>query len=312
MPERKEPHYLLIFVILSLLLHCALVFSLRDWQPALKAMQALREKEKKEIPVQIIELPPQKEPEAVEPPPKPSFLADRNLKTEAESRSKESPVSSPAPTPKPAPQPRPQKAAPKVPVHKPEVPAAETATRLPDQPQETLAQKPKPAPTPKTEPRRETEKPLPEIKKLFPSFEELTRFNEEQSLEKSQPDGRQQPRLPNRLKETRELSLNTLDYKFHSYYLALKRKIELVWEYPFAARQAGVQGHLLIRFVINKNGSLAEVTVLRSSGVDLLDSEAVRAVRNAAPFPPLPARMESETLTITATFEYLLSYRSVY
>ena len=67
-----------------------------------------------------------------------------------------------------------------------------------------------------------------------------------------------------------------------------------------------------MRFVINQDGSLAEVTVLRSSGVALLDQEAVRAIQNASPFPPLPDRMNTDRLSVTATFEYLLSYRSVH
>ena len=92
----------------------------------------------------------------------------------------------------------------------------------------------------------------------------------------------------------------------------MKRKIELVWEYPYLARESGMQGRLLLRFIINRDGSLAEAKILRSSGYPLLDKEALRAVHDASPFPPLPARMEVDRLVITATFEYLLNYKVIH
>ncbi len=332
MPEKKEPPFLILFLLLSLLLHLSLAYYYRDWQPSAKALEELLRKKKDDIPVQIIELPPKKKKsETPKPPPKkPSFLSDRNRQSKAETRTEKISPKAVKAAPKPSqtkPKPVPKKAA----LKKPEVkPRPKAKTKPPTKPQsrpakdETAIVKPrsqskaleKVSPPVKKEIVKElvkeaAKKPLPDIKKLFPSFEELTKITEEY---RSRPtsSGEHRPRLPNKLKRGTEISLNTLDYKFHSYYLALKRKIELVWEYPYKARQTGVQGRLLMRFIINQDGSLAEVTILRSSGVALLDHEAVRAIRNASPFPPLPKRMNTERLSITATFEYLLSYRSVH
>ena len=336
MPEKKEPPFLLLFFLLSLLLHLSLAYHYRDWQPSATALEELLREKKDEIPVQIIELPPKKKkPETPKPPPKkPSFLSDRNRQSKAETRTEKISPKAVKVVPKPSklkPKPVPKKPAP----HKPEAkPRPKAKTKPLAKPQsrpakdETAVVKPHPqnkasekvSPPVKKEivkelvkePVREPAKePLPDIKKLFPSFEELTKITEEHQRQ-STSSSKQRPRLPNKLKRGTEISLNTLDYKFHSYYLALKRKIELVWEYPYKARQTGVQGRLLMRFVISKDGSLAEVTILRSSGVALLDQEAVRAIRNASPFPPLPERMNTKRLSVTATFEYLLTYRSVH
>jgi len=316
--EKKEFPFLLIFILLSLLLHLGLAYHYRAWEPAAKLLEELRRKKKDEIPVQIIELPPkEKVKEKPKPPPKkPSFLADRNRQTKTETKTEEKPDAvkmQPAPRkpvpPKPAPKPRPKvKPAPRPkPEKRPQTKPEKTVKTRPQvkSPDKILAAE-------KGKVKKEAEKKTQsDIKKLFPSFDELTRITKEQS-QRPAPSGRRNPHLPNKLKRGTEISLNTLDYKFHSYYLALKRKIELVWEYPYQARRTGVQGRLLLRFVINIDGSLAEVKILRSSGSALLDSEAVRAIRNASPFPPLPERMNSERLAVTATFEYLLSYRSVH
>ena len=344
MPEKKEPPFLLLFFILSLVLHLSLAYYGRDWQPSAIALEEMLRKKKAEIPIQIIELPPKKKNlETPKPPPKkPRFLSDRNQQSKAETRTEKSSPKTvkvvpkpskpkPAPKPTPKPKPLPKKPAPPKPKAKP-LPKAKTkpptkpesrppkdeTTLIQPRPQSKASEKVSP-PVKKEivkelvkEPVREPVKePLPDIKKLFPSFEELTKITEEHRRRSTSSD-EQRPRLPNKLKRGTEISLNTLDYKFHSYYLALKRKIELVWEYPYKARQTGVQGRLLMRFVISKDGSLAEVTILRSSGVALLDHEAVRAIRNASPFPPLPERMNTKRLAVTATFEYLLTYRSVH
>jgi protein TonB len=326
LPEKKDPPYILLFLLLSLLFHILLAWHFRYWQPAAKALEELRKKQKKEIPVQIIDLPPQPKKKTPQPPPKkPRFLADRNQRTKQETRAKESappavriPPKPPAPKPRPAPKAKP-KPAPKPP--EPKKIVKSEAKSKPLQSQSGLpVTKPvkkakKPAPKPKLtkkplQPQKEkpTKKARPDIKKLFPSFNELTKFDRERR--RQAPPGPNRPHLPGKLKRDTEISLNTLDYKFHSYYLALKRKIELVWEYPYQARRTGLQGRLLIRFVINQDGSLADVRILRSSGSGLLDGEAVRAIRNASPFPPLPKRMNTEPLPVTAPFEYLLSYRS--
>lgn len=55
--------------------------------------------------------------------------------------------------------------------------------------------------------------------------------------------------------------------------------------YPPAAADAGVQGKVLVRFIVNKDGSVSDVTVLK--GVDRdLDKEAVRAVRSMPKWQP--------------------------
>ncbi|MEA3333828.1 MAG: energy transducer TonB [Pseudomonadota bacterium] len=326
MPEKKEPPYLIIFLLLSLLLHLGLAYRYRAWEPAGKALEELRKKRNKDIPVQIIELPPKKKkPETPKPPPKkPSFLADRNQQTKTETRTEKSapktkivtkpvkpqpkPKPKPAAPPKPKADPRPQeKSKPQTkPQAKPKNPPVKDNSSL------TKAQPPSKKPEKLSPPEKKgPKKRQPDIKKLFPSADELLKYTEERQRRPA-PSGKQQLRLPNKLKRGTEISLNTLDYKFHSYYLALKRKIELVWEYPYKARQTGAQGRLQMRFVINQDGSLAEIKILHSSGVAILDHEAVRAIQNASPFPPLPERMHTERLAVTATFEYLLSYRSVH
>lgn len=100
------------------------------------------------------------------------------------------------------------------------------------------------------------------------------------------------------------ISLNTDDLKYFSYTLKLKNKIEYIWRYPQAAAERGMQGDLLLTFTIQRNGYVSEVRVVSTSGYEVLDLEAVRAIKEASPFAPLPDSWNEDHITITGHFIY--------
>ncbi len=57
----------------------------------------------------------------------------------------------------------------------------------------------------------------------------------------------------------------------------------------------------VVHFVINKDGSLAESRLVTSSGYNSFDLAALRAIRAASPFPPLPASFRHATLGVNLT-----------
>ncbi|WP_081639317.1 energy transducer TonB [Hippea alviniae] len=114
------------------------------------------------------------------------------------------------------------------------------------------------------------------------------------------------------VKREATVSIGTQSIKYASYMQHIKHKIQNVWIYPQEAIQTGQQGRLLILFSIGKDGSLVKLKLLRSSGYPLLDKAALQAVKDAAPFPPLPKRFGVDVLNIYATFEYTLGYYFIY
>ncbi len=98
--------------------------------------------------------------------------------------------------------------------------------------------------------------------------------------------------------------LNAPEIQYISYFASIKRKIELVWQYPYDAQVAGIQGDLVVNFVIGRDGRLERVTVVDGSGHKVLDDEAQRAIRAAAPFDPIPADYKIPNLEIRGHFVY--------
>jgi len=103
------------------------------------------------------------------------------------------------------------------------------------------------------------------------------------------------------------VTLDTDEFKFISYNRWLKIKVESVLKYPELAALSGLQGTLYIQFDIMKDGSLGNLELLRSSGYKILDDEALRAIRNAAPFQALPDEWHMDRYPIRAAVLFYLS-----
>jgi protein TonB len=87
------------------------------------------------------------------------------------------------------------------------------------------------------------------------------------------------------------------------YYLSLVfGKIRDVWENPV---QSSSTLMTTIYFRILRDGSIVEVKVEKTSGIDLFDQSALRAIVSGTPFPPLPSEFTGEYLGIHLEFEYI-------
>ena len=57
-------------------------------------------------------------------------------------------------------------------------------------------------------------------------------------------------------------------------------------KYPVIAQENGIQGRVICQFVVNKDGSIVEVEVVRSGGDASLDKEAVRVIKSMPKWKP--------------------------
>ncbi|MEW6002489.1 MAG: energy transducer TonB [Nitrospirota bacterium] len=107
-------------------------------------------------------------------------------------------------------------------------------------------------------------------------------------------------------KKEKAITFNTKEYKFFLYNKRLRERIENIWIYPSDAASRGIYGDLYIRFTIKKNGRLGAVELIRTSGHKSLDDAALKALRDAEPFWPLPHEWNMEAYTIEGHFIYTI------
>jgi TonB family protein len=103
------------------------------------------------------------------------------------------------------------------------------------------------------------------------------------------------------------ISLDTNDKRYVTYAQAIKERIAGQWKYPQEARRKKLEGRLVALFSLDREGALTRMDITKSSGHEVLDREAERAVRSAAPFPPFPSTITVSRLNINVSFDYTLS-----
>jgi TonB family protein len=84
------------------------------------------------------------------------------------------------------------------------------------------------------------------------------------------------------------------DFTYGYYLDRLLSLIDANWSRP----TIGGGAYAIITFHINRDGSLSDLRVGQSSGYNSFDLAALRAVQNAAPFPPLPRAYNHDDLGI--------------
>ena len=106
------------------------------------------------------------------------------------------------------------------------------------------------------------------------------------------------------LDDDEPISLDTKEAKYVSYFSRIKQQIQRVWVYPSQGIKRTLSGELTLKFEISKDGNLLSLRLINGSGSNILDANAVKAVRGAAPYYPFPITITKKRLSILATFVY--------
>jgi protein TonB len=103
----------------------------------------------------------------------------------------------------------------------------------------------------------------------------------------------------------------TQEYRFAQYIEDWRVKVERIGNlnYPEQARRQQLFGKLQLSVSIRADGSVESIEVSKSSGQRILDAAAMRIVKLAAPYSPLPPSITKDTdiLTITRTWTFTSS-----
>lgn len=85
-----------------------------------------------------------------------------------------------------------------------------------------------------------------------------------------------------------------LEKKYSVYYGVLRDKVQENWIYPEGLKDGAIS--VIVSIKIARTGKLLDVSVEKSSGNQAFDASLLKAVKKAAPFPPLPIDLEGSFL----------------
>lgn len=83
--------------------------------------------------------------------------------------------------------------------------------------------------------------------------------------------------------------------------------LERYKRYPSEARYDKIEGTVMLRFQLGRNGSVLDWSIISSSGDASLDEEAARMLRRASPFPDIPNELGRDRLELVVPVAFSLS-----
>ena len=102
-----------------------------------------------------------------------------------------------------------------------------------------------------------------------------------------------------------DISLSTYAWEWAPYINYFKKRLYQVWYVPSAYYRLGlIHGYTIIRFTMNRDGTLSGYEVLIHEGHSSLQQSSIGAVTAAFPLKELPAHFPEETLTLTLRLIY--------
>jgi len=137
---------------------------------------------------------------------------------------------------------------------------------------------------------------FPELAKLFPSAERMSRLEENY-----------RKKYDTEIEEGETRFLNSDDIQFGSFLRRFETAVYGVWTYPAAASRAGIQGVTPVKITFNRKGEIENIQLLQSSGSRILDDEVFRALRALGPIGSFPKNYAKDHFNLIAFFEYGLS-----
>lgn len=139
------------------------------------------------------------------------------------------------------------------------------------------------------------------------SYENLLAFTQNE-LQESEVQRGFSDYLDDSIENGEAIDINTQEYRYIGYFTGMRKAIELVWNYPSDAARRGIGGNVKLKFIIQEDGKVSEISVLESSGHKALDRAIVEAIQLASPFAPLPKGFSKDRLVIKGNFVYTLHY----
>ena len=155
------------------------------------------------------------------------------------------------------------------------------------------------ATAPPAEQRPTPDLPLPSSSELIRQSLEMARLAAE--IERQSVASAKRPKR-------KFVSANTREYEYAAYMRAWVARVERIGNlnYPDEARRRSLEGQLVMTVAVRRDGSIERVDIVQASGHPILDEAAVRIVRLAEPFAPIPETDENiDILHITRTWQFL-------
>ena len=100
-----------------------------------------------------------------------------------------------------------------------------------------------------------------------------------------------------------------IDYEkiLSDYSYSIRMKVASAQVYPEFAREKNKQGKAILSIKLGRNGNVLNVSVGNSSGHEVLDEAAVKAIKDAAPYPKIPDKLNRQYVLLKLPISFIIN-----
>ena len=160
---------------------------------------------------------------------------------------------------------------------------------------------PRPRFRPKTPKRPKDIKHLNIRKRIIPSLKPMKMDIVEKNLPDSVMESVSMPVIPDNPGDMSDCVTP------NDYFEIVRLRIESYKRYPNAAKARQIEGRTTVRFVIERDGRISLLKVVRSARYRALDQAALSAVKEASPFPRPPKNLFKGPIPLEITIMFELT-----
>ena len=108
-----------------------------------------------------------------------------------------------------------------------------------------------------------------------------------------------------------KISKNNIKIDFEKlwseYSYLIRMRVASAKIYPQSAREKNQQGKATLSLKLGKDGSVLKVSIGNSSGYEVLDQAAIDAIKDAAPYPQIPEKLNKQYVLLKLPISFILN-----
>jgi len=108
-----------------------------------------------------------------------------------------------------------------------------------------------------------------------------------------------------------KIANNSMEIDFEKlwseYSYLIRMRVASAKIYPQSAREKNQQGKATLSLKLGKDGSVLKVSIGNSSGHEVLDQAAIDAIKDAAPYPQIPEKLNKQYVLLKLPISFILN-----
>jgi TonB family protein len=139
--------------------------------------------------------------------------------------------------------------------------------------------------------------------RVIPHVRKAAHTNSFSDKSLDQPQTTTMAKITPATRNSSHINIGELRRGFHE---KIWQKVAKAKYYPRIARKRGFEGEPIVRFTLDKDGSLTSIKLIKDSKYEILNNAALETIRRGTPYPPIPKPLGKFSISFNLPISYML------